>query len=91
MKSARKMLTTTEAAKRERVSPSTMLRAVQAGKVKSFRTPGGHYRVDPRSLKGGEIADLAWMAAAEREACAKIAAGMGHKDVAQAIRKRGEA
>lgn len=47
----RKTLTTTQAARLASISPSTMLRAAQAGQVKAFKTPGGHFRVDPNSLK----------------------------------------
>jgi excisionase family DNA binding protein len=44
-------LTTTQAARRAHVSPSTLLRAVQSKKLKAFSTPGGHFRIDPVSLQ----------------------------------------
>lgn len=47
----RRYWTTTRAAREAHVSPSTLLRAVQAGKLKAFSTPGGHFRIDPASLK----------------------------------------
>lgn len=40
-------LTTPQAARLVGISPATMLRAVRAKKIKSFRTPGGHFRIDP--------------------------------------------
>ena len=49
-KEPRRYLTTTQAARRAHVSPSTLLRAVQTKKLKAFSTPGGHFRVDPASL-----------------------------------------
>lgn len=50
-KEPRRYLTTTQAARRAHVSPSTLLRAVQTKKLKAFSTPGGHFRVDPASLE----------------------------------------
>lgn len=45
-------LTTTEFAlsKGVGISPSTVLRAVQAGKIKAIQTPGGHYRIPVSEL-----------------------------------------
>lgn len=45
-----KNLSTTEAARRWNVSPSTILRACYSGKLKGFTTPGGHFRLDERSV-----------------------------------------
>ena len=44
-------LTTTEAARLLSVSPDTVLKWVKAGKIKSYRTFGGHYRI-PQSALG---------------------------------------
>lgn len=43
-------MTTAAAARLVGVSSSTMLRAVQAKKIKSFKTPGGHFRLDPEAV-----------------------------------------
>ncbi|MEW5995206.1 MAG: excisionase family DNA-binding protein [Candidatus Zixiibacteriota bacterium] len=42
---ARNYYTTTEAAKHLAVSPDTVLKWVKAGKIVSYRTPGGHSRI----------------------------------------------
>ena len=39
-------MTTTQAASLVHVSPSTILRAVQMKKLRAFKTPGGHSRLD---------------------------------------------
>ena len=41
----KRYLTTTQAARLLSVSPDTMLKWVRAGRVKSHRTLGGHYRI----------------------------------------------
>lgn len=41
----KQILTTTEAAKMLFVAPDTVLKWVKAGKIKSYRTPGGHSRI----------------------------------------------
>ncbi len=46
----REYLTTTEAAKLLCVSPDTVLKWVKAGKVKSRRTLGGHFRIPSTEL-----------------------------------------
>ncbi|UCC44589.1 MAG: helix-turn-helix domain-containing protein [Candidatus Zixiibacteriota bacterium] len=46
----RKYLTTTEAARLLSVSPDTVLKWVKAGKVKSRRTLGGHFRIPVSEL-----------------------------------------
>jgi len=43
-------LTTTEAAKILSVSPDTVLKWVKAGKIESFRTLGGHFRIPSGAL-----------------------------------------
>lgn len=43
-------LTTTQAAKLLSVSPDTVLKWVKAGKVKSYRTLGGHFRIPREEL-----------------------------------------
>lgn len=47
IKSRKDHMTTTSAAILACVSPSSLLRAVKAGQIASFQTPGGHHRVDP--------------------------------------------
>lgn len=47
---AKDFLTTTEAAKILSVAPDTVLRWVKAGKIKSYRTPGGHARIPRTSI-----------------------------------------
>jgi len=49
-------LTTTEAARLLSVSPDTVLKWVKAGKVKSYRTLGGHFRI-PISELGPSLAN----------------------------------
>jgi excisionase family DNA binding protein len=51
-------LTTTQAAKLLSVSPDTVLKWVKAGKVKSYRTLGGHFRIpaDELTLPASEAA-----------------------------------
>lgn len=49
-KESPRYFTTTQAARRAHVSPSTLLRAVQNKKLRAFSTPGGHFRIDPASL-----------------------------------------
>jgi excisionase family DNA binding protein len=44
-------LTTTQAARLLSVSPDTVLKWVKAGKVKSYRTLGGHFRIPADELK----------------------------------------
>ncbi|MBU8933691.1 MAG: excisionase family DNA-binding protein [candidate division Zixibacteria bacterium] len=44
-------LTTTQAAKLLSVSPDTVLKWVKAGKVKSYRTLGGHFRIPISELR----------------------------------------
>ena len=39
-------ITTTQAARLVKVSPATMLRAVVSKKIPSFKTPGGHHRLN---------------------------------------------
>lgn len=46
------VMTTTQAARLiPGVSTSTLYRAVRSGKIKAFRTPGGHYRVEAQEVK----------------------------------------
>jgi len=47
----RNNLTTTQAAKILSVSPDTVLKWVKAGKIKSYRTLGGHFRIPSSELK----------------------------------------
>ncbi len=42
--------TTTQAARRLSVSPDTVLKWVKAGKLASYRTPGGHYRIPSQAV-----------------------------------------
>ncbi len=42
--------TTTEAAKHLAVSPDTVLKWVKAGKIASYRTPGGHARIPRQAI-----------------------------------------
>ena len=44
-RSKKDYLTTTQAAKLLSVTPDTVLKWVKAGKVKSYRTLGGHFRI----------------------------------------------
>src|SRR3990167_1419099 len=46
------LLTTTKAARILGLSTSTVLRAIQAGKLKSRKTPGGHHRVTMSDVEG---------------------------------------
>lgn len=47
----RAYVTTTKAARLVgTVSPSTILRAVRAGKFSGYRTPGGHWRIKKDSM-----------------------------------------
>lgn len=48
---AERMLTTGQAAKLFSVTPDTVLKWIKAGRVPARRTPGGHYRIDPRELE----------------------------------------
>jgi len=43
--------TTTEAAKILRVSTQTVRNYIYSGKIKSYRTPGGHHRVSKDDLQ----------------------------------------
>jgi excisionase family DNA binding protein len=43
--------TTTEAAKILRVSTQTVRNYIYSGKIKSYRTPGGHHRVSKEDLQ----------------------------------------
>ena len=52
----RDYLTTTQAAKLLSVSPDTVLKWVKAGKIKSYRTLGGHCRI-PRSELAARLPD----------------------------------
>ena len=47
----RSYLTTTEAAKLLSVSSDTVLKWVKAGKIESYRTPGGHCRIPFQAIK----------------------------------------
>ncbi len=47
---ARNYYTTTEAAKQLSVSPDTVLKWVRAGKITSYRTPGGHSRIPRQAI-----------------------------------------
>lgn len=44
-------LTTTQAAERCAVSPRTMLRWLESGRVQATRTAGGHWRIPPDALR----------------------------------------
>src|SRR3990170_1913664 len=48
--STKDYLTTTQAARLLAVSPDTVLKLVRAGKVKSSRTLGGHFRIPMSEL-----------------------------------------
>jgi excisionase family DNA binding protein len=48
---ADKLLTTGQAAKLCSVTRDTVLRWVRGGQLKGTRTPGGHYRIDPRDVE----------------------------------------
>ncbi|MCP4570143.1 MAG: excisionase family DNA-binding protein [FCB group bacterium] len=50
-------LTTTQAARLLSVSPDTVLKWVKAGKVKSYRTLGGHFRIPTSELNIPESSD----------------------------------
>ena len=50
-------LTTTQAAKLLSVTPDTVLKWVKAGKVKSYRTLGGHFRIPKSELNIPESGD----------------------------------
>ena len=43
--------TTTEAAKILRVSTQTVRNYIYSGKIRSYRTPGGHHRVSKEDLQ----------------------------------------
>jgi len=47
---ARDLLSTGEAAKICSVTPNTVLKWIKSGRLPAQRTPGGHYRIDPRDL-----------------------------------------
>ncbi len=66
-KSAPSWITTAKAARLLHVSPSTMLRACEAGKYRCFKTPGGHYRVDPKGLELSveAVENVSWRLRAE--------------------------
>jgi excisionase family DNA binding protein len=46
----KKYLTTTEAARLLSVSADTVLKWVRAGKIQSYRTPGGHFRIPSEAV-----------------------------------------
>lgn len=48
----KKYLTTTQAAKLLSVSADTVLKWVRAGKISSYRTPGGHCRIPQEAIEG---------------------------------------
>jgi excisionase family DNA binding protein len=48
---ADKLLTTGQAARLCSVTRDTVLRWVRSGQLKGTRTPGGHYRIDPRNVE----------------------------------------
>ena len=43
-------LTTTQAAEFLNISNVTLKKFIAAGRIKSFRTPGGHYRIHKKDL-----------------------------------------
>ena len=47
---AKDYFTTTEAANLLSVSPDTVLKWVRAGKIESYRTPGGHSRIPSEAV-----------------------------------------
>lgn len=51
-------LTTTQAAKLLSVSPDTVLKWAKAGKIRSFRTYGGHYRIPRGALEEARTGNL---------------------------------
>lgn len=53
---AKDYYTTTEASKMLSVSPDTVLKWVRAGKIESYRTPGGHARI-PKSAVASMLPD----------------------------------
>lgn len=52
-----KKLSTTAAAKRAGVHRTTIYRAVERGRLKATKTPGGHLRIDEDDLKKMSEAD----------------------------------
>jgi len=48
---SKKYLTTTEASNLLSVAPDTVLKWVKAGKIESYRTPGGHYRIPHNAIQ----------------------------------------
>ncbi|WP_457826562.1 MerR family transcriptional regulator, partial [Staphylococcus aureus] len=60
-------LTTSQAARLLAVSPDTVLKWVRAGKVKSYRTLGGHFRIplsEIGAVGSGAEAKAEWSAVA---------------------------
>ncbi len=43
-------LTTTQAAEFLNISSATLKKFIAAGRIKTFRTPGGHYRIHKQDL-----------------------------------------
>ena len=54
MKTSNSLLTISQAAKKLNVSTKTLRRWEKAGKITSFRTPGGHRRYDTDSIKSAK-------------------------------------
>lgn len=46
-----KRITTRAAATMSGLSPSTILRACEAKKIRGFKTPGGHWRLEPEDVR----------------------------------------
>ncbi len=67
----RDYLTTTQAARLMSVSPDTVLKWVKAGKVKSYRTLGGHFRIPVSELNIPPAAESG--AASVSDAAARLA------------------
>lgn len=53
----RKMLSTGEVAKKLGVSTQTVVNWIESGKLKAFRSPGGHYRIPAHQFKTTEKED----------------------------------
>ena len=66
----KRYLTTTEASELLSVAPDTVLKWVKAGKIESYRTPGGHYRIPHNAIQ-------AYLPAGKKITGAKPAIGNG--------------
>ncbi len=51
MTAEQREISATEAARRLSVDKATVIRWLRAGKMQGWRTPGGHWRIDPSEVE----------------------------------------